>query len=70
MAGKIIAREGEHWDEIARRALGAERYMTDMIQVNPDLRYYSALPGGAEVLVPDVSPDNAPENLPPWKRSR
>lgn len=69
MADKIVAREDEHWDEVAKRALGAERYMTDMLRANPDYRYYVTLPGGLELTVPKIEKDTAPSNLPPWKRS-
>jgi phage tail protein X len=68
LAGKIVAREGEHWDEIAKRALGAERYMTEMLWANPDYMHYAQLPGGVEMTVPEVAADNAPASLPPWKR--
>ena len=69
MADKIVAKEGEQWDEVAKRALGAERYMTDMLRANPGYRYYVTLPGGLELTVPEVESDTTPSNLPPWKRS-
>ena len=65
---KITTYEGELWDEIAKRALGSEKHMTDMIAANPEWRGYVMLPGGAELVVPTVETSAGPAVLPPWKR--
>jgi phage tail protein X len=69
LAGKIVAQEGEHWDELAKRALGSEAYMAEMLKANPGFRYYVTLPAGLELNVPSVKIDSKPQNLPPWKRA-
>ena len=69
MAEKIyITQEGECWDEIAKKVYGTEKLMHVLLSANPDLRNYLVLPGGLEIVCPEVEVETLPEVLPPWKR--
>ena len=59
------------WDELARRALGTERAMHEVLARNPALAVLPECPAGAVVDLPEAPPP-APAavapTLPPWKR--
>ena len=67
--GKYITTQGDTWDLIAKKALGSEYYMTNLIDANPDHRETVIFPANALLVIPDVVTSQA-SSLPPWKRSR
>ena len=62
--------QGDTWDIVAKKLLGSEMYMSDLIRVNPDYQEYVIFPAGVELNVPKVEQTTAQEEsmLPPWKR--
>ena len=63
-----ITQESECWDEISKKVYGTEKLMHVLLEANPGLRNYLFLPGGVEVVCPDVGLEIIPEVLPPWKK--
>ena len=59
--------QGDTWDIIAKKTLGSEYYMSDLIDANPGCREIVIFPANITLIIPEVS---APilENIPPWKR--
>lgn len=62
--------QGDTWDILAKKLLGSEMYMSDLIRANPDYQEYVIFPAGIELSVPEVEKTTAQEEsmLPPWKR--
>jgi len=60
--------QGDMWDGIAKRTLGSEYYMSELIDANPEHRETVIFPAGVHLVIPEV-PTPVPELLPPWKRS-
>ena len=46
--------QGDTWDIVAKKLLGSEMYMSDLIRVNPDYQEYVIFPAGVELNVPKV----------------
>jgi phage tail protein X len=59
--------QGDMWDSIAKKNLGSEYYMTNLIDVNPEYRETVIFPAGVRLAIPEIA-DPEPTNLPPWKR--
>lgn len=58
---------GDMWDIIAKKQLGSEGYMHELIEANPayvDTVLFSA---GVVLTIPDIETPK-PSTLPPWKR--
>jgi len=63
--------QGDTWDGIAKKHLGNERFMSELIKANFAYCLYSILPANLELTLPDVDEEQATLNndlLPPWKR--
>lgn len=62
--------QGDTWDILAKKLLGSEMYMSDLIRANPDYQEYVIFPAGIELNIPEVEQITAQEEsmLPPWKR--
>lgn len=62
--------QGDTWDVVAKKLLGSEMHMSDLIRANPDYQEYVIFPAGIELNVPEVEQTTAQEEsmLPPWKR--
>jgi phage tail protein X len=58
---------GDMWDLISKKVFGDEKYMSDLMEANPDLASVLIFDGGVELVVPDVEISEA-STLPPWKR--
>lgn len=60
--------QGDTWDGIAKKTLGSEYLMTDVIDAN--LQYQDVVIFSANITlnVPDATQTQAVVNLPPWKR--
>lgn len=56
------------WDGVARKTLGSEYLMTQLIEANPHHRETVIFPANIVLMIPDVETDVSPDNLPPWKR--
>lgn len=61
-------RQGDTWDMIALRTLGAERYMDLLIDANPAHNYVSRFNDGVVLTVPALPAPVRPASLPPWRR--
>jgi len=68
MPSKYTTKQGQTWDQIALEALGNEKLMHLLLQENPEHRFTVFFSAGTELKVPDVSTDDKPETLPPWKK--
>lgn len=67
MSKEYTTIQGDMWDGIAKKTLGSEYYMTDLIDANPEHRETVIFSAGVPLAIPDVSTPT-PQNLPPWKR--
>ena len=59
--------QGDTWDLIAYKIFGAERYMQQLIEANPDLIdvfYFSA---GVVITIPEISEEEDQSLLPIWR---
>lgn len=69
MANKpYTTRSGDTWDAIALRAMGAERFMAQMLDANPAHNYVARFDAGVVLNVPDLPTPTLPASLPPWRR--
>lgn len=68
-ATTYTTRSGDHWDAIALRTLGAERYMDILIAANPRDRYTARFDGAVVLVVPALPAPERPSSLPPWLRT-
>lgn len=60
-------RSGDTWDVVAKRTLGAERYMDLLLEANPSHRYVARFDAGVVLVVPDLPGPARPASLPPWR---
>jgi phage tail protein X len=60
--------QGDTWDIIAKKTLGSEYYMSDLIDANPDYRETVIFPANVRLNIPDITTATTPQNIPPWKR--
>ncbi|MBO8136806.1 MAG: tail protein X [Desulfotomaculum sp.] len=67
MAKEYVTVQGDMWDGIAKKTLGTEYYMSELIDANPEYREYVIFPAGIKLTIPEVSTP-APNTLPPWKQ--
>lgn len=58
---------GDTWDYIAYKTLGNERYMNNLIEVNPNHRETVIFSAGVVLTIPEIEAE-IPSPLPPWKR--
>lgn len=68
MAGSYRTRSGDTWDAIAKREMGDERYMPNLIDANPLHNYVARFDEGVDLTVPDLPEIALPSSLPPWRR--
>lgn len=59
--------QGDTWDLIALRVYGSEKYMTTLIEANPEHRETVFFPAGIRLKAPEISTP-IPGKLPPWRR--
>ncbi len=59
--------QGDTWDLIAYKLLGAERYMKDLLEANMPLADILVFPTGIEIAVPEIA-DPVSDDLPFWHR--
>lgn len=67
MAKEYVTTQGDMWDGIAKKTLGSEYYMTELIDANQEHRETVVFSAGVTLVIPEVSTPT-PQNLPPWKR--
>ncbi|MDX2215525.1 MAG: hypothetical protein SFY66_19835 [Oculatellaceae cyanobacterium bins.114] len=68
---EYTTRQGQRWDTIATETLNDPYGYPAIIELNPQWRNNSTLPGNVKLLIPVVEATEvaiAAENLPPWKR--
>lgn len=58
---------GDMWDTVAKSQMGGERYMSKLMEANPDHVPLVIFPAGIVLNIPDVEIPT-PAILPPWKR--
>jgi phage tail protein X len=67
---QYITIQGDMWDSIAKKTLGSEYFLTDLIDANPKYREVVIFSANVQLTIPDIKAienvDNM--NLPPWKR--
>ena len=59
--------QGDMWDGIAKKTLGSEYYMSNLIDTNPDYREIVVFPANITLNIPVIAAP-VPQKLPPWKR--
>lgn len=59
--------QGDTWDAIAKKTLGDEYRMVEMIEANAKYRETVIFPGGISLTIPELEAENTLD-LPPWKR--
>ncbi len=64
---EYVTVQGDMWDIIAKKTMGSEYYMTDLIDANPEHREIVIFPANVRLVIPEVSTPES-KNLPPWKR--
>lgn len=64
---EYITAQGDTWDLIALRVYGSEKYMTTLIEANPEYRETVFFSAGISLKVPEITAP-IPSSLPPWKR--
>ncbi len=64
---EYITVQGETWDLIALKVYGSEKYMTKLIEANPEHRETVFFSANVKLTVPEIETP-VPEELPPWKR--
>ena len=67
MSRVYVTAQGDMWDTIAKRTLGSEYYMTELLEANPQYQHLVIFPANVRMTIPDI-PIPEPDNLPPWKR--
>lgn len=67
MAKEYVTIQGDMWDGIAKRTLGSEYYMSELIDANPEYRETVIFSANIRLMIPDVAMPT-PQTLPPWKR--
>jgi phage tail protein X len=66
---EYVTREGDRWDQIARRHYGDSYGYERIIAANPTAPIIPILPGGLHLAIPVIPKATASTtNLPPWKR--
>ncbi len=59
--------QGDTWDMIAYKTLGAEHYMKQLIEANPQYLEVFAFASGVEITIPDISDEEDQSLLPIWR---
>lgn len=67
-AATYTTRQGDTWDMIALRTMGAERYMAQLLDANPVYNYTAIFSAGTVLVVPALPDPVLPATLPPWRR--
>lgn len=68
MSKTYVTTQHDTWDIIAKKQLGSEYLMHQLIEANPDHRETVIFSAGVVLTIPDpVEP--VTQTLPPWKES-
>ena len=62
-----ITKSGEMWDEIAKKTLGAEKYLVELVKANRQ-HINTFIFGAGVVLTLPVIEEKTTLPLPPWRR--
>lgn len=63
--------QGDTWDIISKKLYGTEKFMTRLMQANPDIAEIVVFPAGVKVKAPEITvPAETLQGLPPWKTRR
>lgn len=69
MASTYETSQGDTWDLIAFKELGACAFMKELMNANYQYRAYTVFPAGIRLQLPDVTKTAVADlELPPWKR--
>ncbi len=61
-------KQGQCWDEVARKVYGSERHTGYLMQNNMQLLDTAVFGAGVNISTPDLPADEM--NLPAWRRKR
>lgn len=61
-------KQGDMWDQIARRIWGSAWLAGPLMAANPDYLDLFFFPAGIVLTVPEVNTESTAASLPPWKR--
>lgn len=59
--------QGDTWDSISFELYGTEKYMTMLMNANPQHANVVIFSAGKELFIPVLTPETS-DTLPPWKR--
>lgn len=65
--GEYVTIQGDMWDQIALKVYGSEKFMSALMESNPDHLQTAIFTANQRLQVPDI-PASASTSLPPWKR--
>ena len=60
--------QGDMWDSIAFSQMESDAHIGDLMLANRKYLGYYIFPAGIELIIPDITEDNVPDTLPPWKQ--
>lgn len=60
--------QGDTWDGIAKKAIGSEYFMSDLMAANLQFRNTVIFSGGVSLVIPKVDTSEVPSTMPAWKR--
>ncbi|WP_041274511.1 hypothetical protein [Desulforamulus reducens] len=67
MPTSYVTIQGDTWDGIAKKTMGSEFYMSDLIESNLSHKEITIFPANITLVIPEISTP-IPSTLPPWKR--
>lgn len=67
MSKEYMTDQGDMWDTIAKKTLGDESYMTDLIDANIEHRETVIFSANIKLVIPEITTTSS-KVLPPWKK--
>lgn len=61
-------KSGDIWDLIAYEQLGDCKYVSLLMEVNPQHLDVGVFSAGVVLTLPEITDENKVKNLPPWRR--
>lgn len=67
MARTYTTIQGDTWDLIAYKTLGAEHYMKEFIEANPQYIHVFSFSAGVVLTIPEITEEEDESLLPVWR---
>lgn len=65
MAKEYRTTQGDMWDSIAKKTMGSEYFLSELIDANPQYREVVIFPANIRIIIPDVDTESI-QPSPPW----